>query len=87
MRSTELCTYKDCSVAPLCKRSTQNTKPAGEEQAYLKEIELDDNFKCTSFLPLHREADALFRMASFPARDTKRFPVSEARPRGKAKRS
>jgi hypothetical protein len=87
MKSMTLCSYKDCSMAPLCQRSIQNTKPADDEQAYLKEIELDDEFKCTSFLPLHREAEALFRMASFPVRDTKKFPVSETRTRGKTKRS
>ena len=87
MRSLELCTYKGCSVLELCKRSTHVTKPAGDDQAYLKEIELDDNYKCTSFLPLNRDAEILFKIATFPARDAKKFPVSEARTRGKTKRA
>jgi hypothetical protein len=87
MNNLSLCTYKDCSVSLFCRRSTENTKPSGEDQAYLKEIELDDNFKCTSFVPLNRGAEALFRAASFPVRDSKKFPVNESRGRGKTKPS
>lgn len=84
--SERLCTYTDCSVAPLCKRSVLNTQPEGAKQNYLAEIVYDEDSKCTSFLPLHKTAEKLYRLAAVPARVTKRVSVAELgdKRRGKA---
>lgn len=86
MSDITLCTYTECSVAPLCKRSVLNTQPNPYRQSFLAEIEYDDESKCVSFLPLHKTAEKLYRLATVPARVTKRVSVAElgAKRRGKA---
>jgi hypothetical protein len=86
VKDSRLCSYTDCSIAQLCKRSVLNTEPVGKDQPYLAEIEYDDDNKCTSFLPLHKTAEKLYRLATFPARVTKRVNVATLgdKRRGKA---
>jgi len=76
VKDLALCSNTDCSIAQLCKRSVLNTEPVGKDQPYLAEIEYDDDNKCTSFLALHKTAEKLYRLATFPSRATKRVSVA-----------
>lgn len=76
MKDNFLCSYTECSIAEMCKRSVLNSELEGKNQSYLSEIEYDDDNKCTSFLPLHKTAEKLYRLATFPVRGTKRVTVT-----------
>lgn len=85
--SLELCTYKECSVAELCKRSVLVTKPTASEDEFLKEIEFDDQSKCKLFMPISKYAEKLYRMAVVPLRDVAKAKISDLslkREKGKA---
>lgn len=86
MKDNRLCSYTECSIAEMCKRSVLNNEPDSKNQSYLSEIEFDDDHKCTSFLPLHKTAEKLYRLATFSARATKRVTVATLgdKRRGKA---
>jgi hypothetical protein len=75
MSKTILCNHAECSIAQLCKRFTANAVSLGKGQTYLKEIEYNEENKCTSFLPLHSTAEKLYRLATFPARASKKEAV------------
>lgn len=75
MNDNRLCTYSECSISEICKRSAINTGPEVKNQSYLSEIEYDDEYKCTSFLPIHKTAEKLYRLATFPARVLKRVTL------------
>lgn len=63
-------------MAPVCKRSILTTEPKAKGQSYLAQVEYDDDNKCTSFLPLHKTAEKLYRLATFPAQATRRVSVA-----------
>ena len=85
MKDPALCTHTECSVAALCRRSVLNTEPKGKNQSYLSEIEYDEDFKCTTFLPIHKTAENIYKLATVPMLATRRVSVAKLCGKGRQK--